>query len=493
MPDKLSLSRAARLANVSRGELQARLKALNLNIFEGAIRTADLLTAYPEIDMDSDPVLERVALIREEAFAKRGRRDTALPSPEVLMSRLQDFQTVLTKTKAQLNLATELVQSLRDELETALHSDPDDLRPQVERLVVRLSKAIPDEQRGGDREAALFAKNALLSLMSATVKLQPSGHEFFVIGQDSILEAGVKAGLHLNYGCASGNCGECKVRLLSGRTQKIRDFDYVMSAQEREQGYLLACSHTAVTDLRLEACEALCADDLPRQQIRTQVRKHTPLGQGRSLLQVQTPRTQTLRFMAGQRVRLIPEHGEALELAIASCPCDARHLQFVVPAEQADAQAGSRRTERATITLEGPFGDFLLAEESPAPAVFVAVGDGIAPIKSLIEHAVAIDHAVTLYLLRIDDLAADSPIGNLCRSWHDALDNFNVEHLPATAGAADALSHLLQHHAHLAGCELYVSAPQAWLEGFQNALSAATGLTPAGVHLDAIDRPIAPT
>ena len=37
--------------------------------------------------------------------------------------------------------------------------------------------------------AALFAKDALLSLMSASVKLLPSGHEFFVAGQESVLES----------------------------------------------------------------------------------------------------------------------------------------------------------------------------------------------------------------------------------------------------------------------------------------------------------------
>ena len=40
---------------------------------------------------------------------------------------------------------------------------------------------------------------------SATVKLLPSGHDFFVAGQDSILESAVKSGVHLKYGCASGN------------------------------------------------------------------------------------------------------------------------------------------------------------------------------------------------------------------------------------------------------------------------------------------------
>ena len=195
MPDKLPLSRAARLAGVSRGDLQARLKRLDLDMFEGKISVADLLKAYPDIDIDVDPTLERLALIREESFAKRGRKDSKLPHPEVLMARLEDFQTVLIRTKAALNLAEQLVHELNEGLREALAAGDAALRPHVAELQRRLDRGLGEKPAIGDREAALFAKDALLSLMSANVRLQPSGHEFFVSGRDSVLEAALKAGL----------------------------------------------------------------------------------------------------------------------------------------------------------------------------------------------------------------------------------------------------------------------------------------------------------
>lgn len=107
-----------------------------------------------------------------------------------------------------------------------------------------------------DDQAQVLAKDSLLRLMAANVKVIPSGRDFFVEGNESILEASVRAGLHLAYGCASGNCGACKARVVSGEVRKIPRPRLPLSAREREMGYMLACSNTAVTDLVLEAAEA---------------------------------------------------------------------------------------------------------------------------------------------------------------------------------------------------------------------------------------------
>lgn len=487
MPDKLPLSRAARLAGVSRGDLQARLKRLELEMFEGKISVADLLKAYPDIDIEADPTLERLALIREEAFAKRGRKDSRLPDPEVLMARLQDFQTVLTKTKAALNLAEQLVHELNEGLREALAAGDTALRPHVAELQRRLDRGIGATPAISDREAALFAKDALLSLMSASVTLQPSGHEFFVTGRDSVLEAALKAGLHLDYGCASGNCGKCCIRVLAGRVKQLRNYDYVLSEREREEGFVLACSYAPVTDLVVEAREAEIPADLPRQQLRAVVRKLLALDDTLLLLELQTPRTNTLRFMAGQRVTLRNDEGLAVTLPVASCPCDARKLQFFIRRDPWAALVPEDAVARkSTLMLEGPEGDFLLHEESERPAIFLSIDDGIAPIKSLIEHAIAIGNAVTLHLFRLDAIPVGSYLGNLCRSWNDALDNFTYERLPADMDAADIAKALQQRFSALEECDVYVAAPSAWIDGLHTAFLAG-GVSTDGMQFHVVD------
>ena len=56
----------------------------------------------------------------------------------------------------------------------------------------------------------------MLKVMTAHVTVRPSSHEFAVEGHATLLQAGLHAGLKLNYGCGNGSCGMCKVRVISG-------------------------------------------------------------------------------------------------------------------------------------------------------------------------------------------------------------------------------------------------------------------------------------
>jgi CDP-4-dehydro-6-deoxyglucose reductase len=383
------------------------------------------------------------------------------------MSRLQEFQRVLVETKGELNASRALLKDVAKALESATQAPERGLREAVSELGQRLASAMEEPPELSDARAQLFAKDALLKIMAASVRIHPSGHEFFVEGSDSILEAALKAGLHLEYGCSSGVCGTCKARVSSGRVRKTRDHDYVLSAREREQGCILTCSNTAVTDLVLEASEALRPDDLPHQEIRAEVRSVEHLEDDLALVRVQTPRTHALRFMAGQRVRLTTEEGAAGRLPIASCPCDGRNLQFLVRREPGDGLAeavfgGGMASQ--TVEISGPEGQFTLREESTAPALFVAVGDGYAAIKALVEHAIAIDNVVRLHLYRLDGSQRGNLLDNHCRAWTDSLENFGYTPLPLETPAAAVLERLLADQRDLAECDLYAAGPERWVE-----------------------------
>ena len=488
MSQYLSLSRAARLAGVSRGELQEKIRCMGLPTFEGKIDVEQLLKAYPEVDMDRDPVLERLQLIKADARPKKQKGDSWLPEPEVLMSRLHDFQRVLIRTKTALNTAEQLVGEVADRLEHAATGSEAELRATTRDLGARLRRSLEKSERIPDTEAELFAKDALLRIVSASVRISPSGHEFFVEGRDSLLGAALKSGLHLDYGCSSGNCGACRVKVLSGRVRKIRDHDYVLTGQERDAGFVLACSNTAVTDVVLEASEALTATDLPHQRIRCSLRGSEPVSDSLTLVRMQTPRTQTLRFMAGQRVRLTTESGSSRSLPVASCPCDARNLQFLVNRRPADdfCDALLSGTQGQTVLLEGPEGEFLLQEEARETALFVAVGEGFAPIRSLIEHAISIDNAARLQLYRVDENRPGNLLDNLCRSWHDALDNFGYRLMEPTSAPAVVLGQLLEEFPEIGECQLYVAGPAEWVKSFVSD-AGARGASEARLHYDVVE------
>jgi len=288
-----------------------------------------------------------------------------------------------------------------------------------------------------------FINETFLRVMTAQATVIPSGHEFFVEGADSILEAGLRGGLALNYGCSNGNCGLCKMRVVSGDTRKIRHHDYTLTEAEKGIGYILGCSHTAVSDVVLEADEAQGSADIPTQTIPLRVKRIDRPNADVLIVSTRTPRTNRLRFLAGQRAALsVDQVGSAL-YPIASCPCDDMNLQFHIELNDDDPIANYLAESagiNATLMLEGPSGSFVLNENSPRALVFVAEDIGFAPVKGLIEHAMALDSAEQIYLFRITDDDAPPYLNNLCRSWNDALDNFAYRPLPA-----DALQNLGDH------------------------------------------------
>jgi CDP-4-dehydro-6-deoxyglucose reductase len=304
--------------------------------------------------------------------------------------------------------------------------------------------------------------------MTAHVQVKPSGHEFFVDGNDSLLEAALRAGLSLDYGCSIGSCGKCKAKVVSGQAQRTRHSDYVLTAAEKIAGVVLMCCNTALTDLVLEAREAHGAADMPLQRIDAKFKSVSPLGEDVRRLHLQTPRSNRLRFLAGQSASLSLTDGIGASLPVASCPCDDRNLQFHVRRRAGDAFAervfgGLKGVD--SVRIEGPRGEFVLNEESHRALVFIAGESGFAPIKSLIEHAMALDAAESLHLVWVASGAGGHYLDNLCRSWGDALDDFRYTPLTAKGALADdeaMLRQVLQDHPRLGECDVYVAGPAPW-------------------------------
>lgn len=264
--------------------------------------------------------------------------------------------------------------------------------------------------------------------MPHRVRIEPSGHEFVVEGDDTLLEAALRAGLALGYGCNNGNCGQCRARLLEGEVRQIHHHDFVLGEADRLAGAILACSVAPVSDLVIEAGEADSAAQIPLQRVTTQLQEVRLLDDDLAALSLRPPRSQRLRFLAGQRATLSADGLPPLELSIASCPCEEMRLEFHVP-RLADVPLTAALLDGALrrftpITIDGPRGDFVLDRDSDAALVFLAVGTGFAPVRSLVEHALALEKAPRIHLERLALPPHGAYLDNLCRSWADALDDF---------------------------------------------------------------------
>jgi ring-1,2-phenylacetyl-CoA epoxidase subunit PaaE len=65
-------------------------------------------------------------------------------------------------------------------------------------------------------------------------------------GKESILDAGLKAGIELPYSCKSGVCSTCRAKLTAGEVDM--DVNFALEDYEVARGFVLTCQSHPVTD-----------------------------------------------------------------------------------------------------------------------------------------------------------------------------------------------------------------------------------------------------
>lgn len=472
MSQLLSLSRAARLVGVNRSELQKRVKQGELITFDGMVNVDNLLASYPGVQLEDNTEYSRVLFIKERAFGKR-IFERAMPDVETLATRVNELSRELTLSQTQVKH----LRILLDRLRSKLNDVENQCTAEAKTSMNSLKNWLADEVKAAmepDYPNPLAIRDNLLRVMAAHVTVLPGNQDFFIDGPDSILEGALRAGVPLNYGCSGGNCGLCKARLISGEIKKTRFHDYVRSEADKRDNMFLLCSNTAVTDLVIEAAVAGGVQDIPFQQISATVKSITPLTTDMALLHLQTPRTNRLRFLAGQSVNLLLGKSLKAELAIASCPCDDRNILFHVqriPGNLFSDYVFHRLKNHDVVDIEGPQGEFILHEKTSRPLYFIAFDSGFAPVKSLIEHAMSVEAAEAIHLYWIGSHDSSIYLPNVGRAWADALDNFYYTRMVAGFDLANLggnreeslkalLQGILSEHPDVTGSDIYIAGPE---------------------------------
>jgi ring-1,2-phenylacetyl-CoA epoxidase subunit PaaE len=115
------------------------------------------------------------------------------------------------------------------------------------------SLAVPSRRVRAERFASP-GRAAAVSTPAKTValRIRVGGKSLDVLGstKQTILDAGLAAGLAMPYSCAMGGCGACKVRVASGPTQM--DEPHCLDAAEADAGYVLACCTRPSGDVVVE-------------------------------------------------------------------------------------------------------------------------------------------------------------------------------------------------------------------------------------------------
>jgi ferredoxin len=92
-----------------------------------------------------------------------------------------------------------------------------------------------------------------------------------VLPSETVLEAALRSGIDFPSSCRVGGCATCKCRLAAGEVKERTETGYLLSAEEIDAGYILACQSVPKTHVRIEV-------DLASQGER-QARSGTVVGQ----------------------------------------------------------------------------------------------------------------------------------------------------------------------------------------------------------------------
>jgi CDP-4-dehydro-6-deoxyglucose reductase len=234
------------------------------------------------------------------------------------------------------------------------------------------------------------------------VRLEPSGHTFTVAASETILEAALRQGVGLPYGCRNGACGACKGILRSGELAYGDYQERALHPHEKAAGKALTCCTRPLADIVLEVREVSGAKDLAIRTLPARVEKVEKPAEDVAVLSLKLPAGERLQFLAGQYIDILLKDGKRRSFSMANAPHDDALIQLHVRKSPGGAFSNyvfDQMRERAILRFEGPLGTFYLREDSDKPLIFVAGGTGFAPIKALVEHCLheGIDRPMVLY------------------------------------------------------------------------------------------------
>jgi len=331
--------------------------------------------------------------------------------------------------------------------------------------------------------------------MPFQITIQPSGHTFTPEADETILEAALRQGFTLPYGCRNGACGSCKGKVIAGRVDYGDHQPSTLTDEEKAQGLALFCCATPLSDLTIECREVGAAKDIQIKTIPCRVQKLEKISDDVALLSLKLPASERMQFLAGQYIDILLKDGKRRSFSLANAPHDDETLQLHirhVPGGTFSEYVFSQMQEKAILRFEGPLGTFFLREDSDKPIVFLATGTGFAPIKSIVEHALhsGTQRPLTLYwgARHLPDIY----LYDLPMQWQQAHGNFKFVPVLSQPGVADhwtgRVGHVqdcvLEDFADVSGVQVYACGSPSMVENAHRQLVAA-GLPDEEFYSDA--------
>ncbi|MCM3566152.1 2Fe-2S iron-sulfur cluster-binding protein [Hydrogenophaga intermedia] len=218
--------------------------------------------------------------------------------------------------------------------------------------------------------------------MSFQIHVAGSEFSFPCGGEETILDAALKAGIELPYSCRKGVCGNCAAKVNGGEVSRG-----IVNAEAVPEGQELLCQCRPLGNLEIAPSSWRLIEPGARQRLKAKVFRHTLAAPDVSVLQLRLPAGQRARFRAGQYLQVLLADGSRRAYSMANAPHESDGIQLHIR-----HVAGGQFTQQLSslqsgdeLEVELPFGQVAIDPGASSPLVCVCGGTGFAPVKSLLD------------------------------------------------------------------------------------------------------------
>jgi CDP-4-dehydro-6-deoxyglucose reductase len=326
--------------------------------------------------------------------------------------------------------------------------------------------------------------------MPHQITIKPSGHVLFAQPDETVLQAALREGFPLPYGCRNGACGTCKGKIVQGAVDYGSYNAATLTEIEKQAGMALFCCAVPLSELVIECREIGAIKDIKIKTLPCRVQKMEHVAPDVMIIYLKLPANERLQFLAGQYIDILMKDGKRRSFSLANAPHDDELLQLHVRNYRGGTFAEhvfTRMKERDILRFEGPLGTFFLREDSDKPIIFIASGTGFAPVKGILEHVFHVNTRGSTRKMALywgNRTKADLYMANLPESWQREHDNFRFipvlsEALPADNwNGRSGLVHqaVLQDFSDLSGYQVYACGAPAMVEAAHRDFISSRGL-----------------
>ncbi|MBI4192493.1 MAG: CDP-6-deoxy-delta-3,4-glucoseen reductase [Betaproteobacteria bacterium] len=338
--------------------------------------------------------------------------------------------------------------------------------------------------------------------MPNQITIKPSNHVFTAQDDETILDAALREGYVISYGCRNGACGTCKGKVIEGEVDYGIYQKTALAEAEKRLGMALFCQARPRGDIVIECREIGAAKDIRIRTLPCRVQKMRRAAAGIMVLHLKLPASERLQFLAGQYIDVLLKDGTRRSFSLANAPHDDEFLQLHLRnyGGPFSRHVFTRMKERDILRFEGPLGTFFLREDGDKPVILLASGTGFAPIKAIVEHEFRTHDPRPIVLYWGGRVRADLYMHELPERWAHEHSNFQYVPVLSEPLASDKWNGRtgLVHEAamkdipDMSGCEVYACGVPVMVEAAHRDFTSQCGLPEEEFFSDAFT-PAAPS